>query len=87
MCPITNISKNNNPTAKKDPQDTWDKTKSLKIISNAEFIQMGTLMYYKEKKNSKQVSKSFVPIFPFLYDDVKNGRLINSAEFYLPKPL
>ena len=32
------------------------------------------------------VTRKFMPIFPFLYDDLKNGQLLSGAQFYMPKP-
>jgi hypothetical protein len=37
-------------------------------------------------KDDTKVSRRFIPIFPFLYDDLKSGRLITGGELYLPKP-
>lgn len=58
--------------------------RSNRIVENADHFQVGTMMYTKEE-DSSEINKRFVPIFPFLYNDVGNGRSIIGAEFYLPK--
>lgn len=42
-------------------------------------------MMYSKDQDLGEINKRFVPIFPFLYNDVGNGRSILGAEFYLPK--
>ena len=58
--------------------------KSTRIVENADHFQVGTMMYSKDQ-DLGEINKRFVPIFPFLYNDVGNGRSILGAEFYLPK--
>ena len=51
--------------------------RSTRLIQNADHMQIGTLMYSQEvESGSKEtkVSKKFVPMFPFFYDEVGNGR-------------
>jgi hypothetical protein len=42
-------------------------------------------MMYSRNTEQGDIIKRFVPVFPFLYNDVGNGRSILGAEFYLPK--
>ncbi len=46
-------------------------------------MQVGTLMYTKV---GSQVARTFLPIFPFLYDDLNNGSCFSEAELYIPTP-
>ena len=62
---------------------TLEKT-STKIFTNADHLQVGTIMY--SETNVGGVARKFMPIFPFLYDDLKNGQLLSGAQFYMPKP-
>ena len=48
-------------------------------------MQIGTMMYSKLPGQEK-VKKEFIPIFPFLYEDLDKGYLLNGAEFYMPSP-
>ena len=41
---------------------------------------------YEKEAGLEKVSRRFVPVFPFLYDDLRQGRLLSNAELYLPKP-
>lgn len=62
-----------------------DYKKPLRLIQQANHIQVGTIKYSQEPGQQK-VTKKFIPIFPFLYDDIKNGGCVQQAEFYLPAP-
>lgn len=57
---------------------------SIRLIKNADHMQIGTLMY--SMSTNDVVSQKFIPIFPFLYDELNGGRLLSGAEFYLPRP-
>lgn len=61
---------------------------TVNIIKHAEQCQVGTYMYYAttNSENLKVISKRFVPVFPFLYDDLRHGRKLINVELYLPKP-
>ena len=71
--------------AKNELRRELDKKRGIRIIQNADKIQVGTIMYTKAGPTAP-VIKKFIPVFPFLYDDVGNGRLISEAELSLPKP-
>jgi hypothetical protein len=68
-----------------DPQSYITNKRSTRLIQDADHFQIGTLMYTKDTESAK-VSRTFIPIFPFLYNDLKSGRLIQGVELYLPKP-
>ena len=66
-----------------NPQSYIASKRSTRLIQNADHMQVGTMMYTSE---DTKVSRKFIPIFPFLYDDLMSGRLITGGELYLPKP-
>jgi len=46
-------------------------------------MQVGTIMY---SQSGDSVQKAFVPIFPFIYDDLRNGSSFSFGELYIPSP-
>ena len=47
---------------------------------------MGTFKYKQLEDINEKGFPTFVPIFPFMYDEVSNGKDLTQVVVYVPKP-
>lgn len=73
-------------SASKADQNDRPKKYLFEIVKQVEHFQAGTMQYFRDFKDPKDIKKRFIPFFPFLYEDVKNGRSIVSVQFQMLNP-
>lgn len=59
---------------------------SFDLLQDVDKFQVGTLKHHPEDKFHGKQTPTFVPIFPFMYDDLKQGNILNSVNLFVPKP-